>query len=619
LDDPSSLSGNIVTRLLIDHAHTMWVATTDGLNRFDPGAGHFDVYKAKGQDRSPFYLDLAEDPQGRLWLGSLESGLQRFDSATGEFKIYKHDSDDVGSLSNNRVNSVHIDRSGAMWIGTQNGLDKFDPTTETFTTFYERDGLGGNVVGCVLEDGHGKLWMSTNKGISRFDPAKGTFQNYSDSDGLPGADLTGWGACHKSPSGEMLFGGFSGATAFFPDEIADSAASPSVVLTDFRLTGAHVDVGAGSPLQQSITFLPALTLSHRQNIFSLEFSTLSYLSPATNRYRYRLQGLNDDWIYTDSDHRYASYTTLPPGVYEFRVQAATSRGSWSEPGAALRIEILPPWWSTWWFRALYGVAILLIAVAAYRYRMVRMARQFNARMEERVDERTRIAQDLHDTLLQGLLSASMQLHVADDQMPPNSPAKPLVGRVLALMKQVIDEGRNAVRGLRSATAEARSLEEAFSKVPQAMGMQGDIDLRVIVEGQPQALHAVVRDEVHRIGREALVNAFRHSHANRIEVELEYATQSLRMCVRDDGVGIKAEMLRSGREGHWGLEGMRERAERIGAKLRVWSHASAGTEVELTVPGSIAFESSSIEGASMWIGRRRGRNMQSDLTKQEKAS
>jgi signal transduction histidine kinase len=225
------------------------------------------------------------------------------------------------------------------------------------------------------------------------------------------------------------------------------------------------------------------------------------------------------------------------------------------------------------------------------------------RLEERVNERTRIARELHDTLLQGVISASMQLHMAVEQLPADSPARPSFARVLQLAGQVIEEGRNAVRGFRSNDSEVLDLEKAFSRVPQELNLKEQIDFRIIVEGHPQSLRPVIRDEVYSIGREALVNSFRHSGARRIEVELEYAATQLRVLVRDDGCGIDLQVLQSGRDGHWGLSGMRERADRVGAKLRVLSQSGTGTEVELCVPAGIAFESHSSSSAFKWFAGR----------------
>lgn len=263
--------------------------------------------------------------------------------------------------------------------------------------------------------------------------------------------------------------------------------------------------------------------------------------------------------------------------------------------AVTTVDGRPPWWRTWWFRLSLALLGLIALFALYRWRVHELRTQLTLRFEERLAERTRIAQDLHDTLLQGLVSASMQLHVANDQLEQDSPAKPIVGRVMQLMGQVIEEGRDAVRGLRSTIGNADDLETAFSRAGQELGNERVKDCRVIVEGTRKQLHPVIRDEAYRIGREALANAFRHSSASKIEIEIEYANKNLRVLVRDDGTGIDPEVLESGRDGHWGLPGMRERAESIGARLKVWSRTNAGTEVELLIPSHIAYVSSSRNG------------------------
>ena len=264
------------------------------------------------------------------------------------------------------------------------------------------------------------------------------------------------------------------------------------------------------------------------------------------------------------------------------------------------VEGRPPFWRTWWFRLSLILVALVALFALFRWRMHQLQSQLTLRFEERLAERTRIAQDLHDTLLQGFVSASMQLHVANDHLADDSPAKPLVGRVMQLMGQVIDEGRDAVRGLRSTSGNADGLETAFSRAGQEFGNERVNDYRVIVEGTPRELHPIIRDEAYRIGREALANAFRHSQAKKIEVELEYSTKHLRILVRDDGSGIDQEVLQTGKDGHWGLAGMRERAESIGARLKVWSRANAGTEVELLIPSNVAFVSRPANGARKWF-------------------
>jgi signal transduction histidine kinase len=242
-----------------------------------------------------------------------------------------------------------------------------------------------------------------------------------------------------------------------------------------------------------------------------------------------------------------------------------------------------------WFRLTVALSLSLAVAAFVRIRMNRLAAQMKLRFEERIAERTRIAQELHDTLLQGFLSASMQLHVAADNVPSDSPMKKPLERILDLMRRVIDEGRNALRDLRMSHGDSLDLERAFSHIPAEIGAGEDVGFRIVVEGHERPLHPVLRDEVYRIGREALVNAFRHSNATRVEVELEYSAKEFRVLVRDNGCGVDPLVLESGREGHWGLSGMRERAERIGARLRLWSRPLSGTEVELSVPGHVAFK------------------------------
>jgi signal transduction histidine kinase len=269
------------------------------------------------------------------------------------------------------------------------------------------------------------------------------------------------------------------------------------------------------------------------------------------------------------------------------------------------VEGTPPFWRTWWFRISLVLAALGVLFALYRFHLHQVRTKLNLRFEERLAERTRIAQDLHDTLLQGVVSASLQLHVANEHLPQDSPAKPIVGRVMELMGQVVEEGRDAVRGLRSTTENANDLETSLAEVGKQLATDGPRDYRVIVEGTQRQLRPIIRDEVYRIGREAVANAFRHSQANKIEVELEYSTKQLRLLVRDDGAGIDPNVLHSGRDGHWGLPGMRERAESIGARFRVWSRARAGTEVELSIPSHIAFVEPPPSG---WFARfRRGAN------------
>lgn len=529
-----------------------------------------------------------------MWLGS-EIGLHRFDPLTSRFTIYGHRPDDAHSLSDNRVNSVYFDHAGTLWAGTQDGLDKFDPRTNSFSVYGEQQGMSGNVVSCVLEDGQGSLWMSTNKGISNFDPRTEVFKNYTVADGLPGDDLTGWGACFKSRAGEMFFGGFSGATAFFPERIVDDIFVPRIALTEFRLFGAPMQRGHDSPLANSINHTDQITLSHSQNIFSIEFSALSYLDAATSRFRYTLEGLDDKWNEQDSDRRVASYTTLPPGTYTFRVQVASSHGPWGEPGAIVRIRILPPWWGSLWFRLLSTLAIVATLWMLYLFRLHQVAAELRGRMEERLRERERIARELHDTLLQSFQGLILKFQRARNLLPAR-PVQAMESLDTALDKaeRAIMEGRDAIHDIRSFTPVGRDLAEELSALGEELavidGRSSLPSLRVVVEGSPKAVQPLARNELLQIAREALRNAHTHADARNIEAEIRYEDRMLRVRIRDDGRGINQEHLgEAGRAGHYGLRGMRERAAQIGARLDIWSEQGAGTEIDLSIPDRVAYK------------------------------
>jgi ligand-binding sensor domain-containing protein/signal transduction histidine kinase len=599
--DPTSLSNDEVHKMLVDRSGTLWVATDDGLDRFDPNTGRFTTYKVDRQGRrSQSYLALAEDSVGALWLGTHYSGLHRLDVGSGRITVFHPVPGDLSSLRDDSVPSVLTDDSGVIWVGTLGGLNRLDPKSGTFHAYDVTNGLAGNFVSCILNDAAGFLWMSTNRGISKFDPVNRTFVNYSIADGLPGNDLTGWGSCFRSTNGQLFFAGYSGAVAFSPQLLGEDHSLPKVVLTDFQLFGQPVSIGTHSPLDNAIDYTQHITLSHEQNVFSLGFSALSYRSPETNRYRYRLEGLNSQWTEVGSNRRSAVYTTLPAGHYVFRVQGASLRGPWTTPGTSLDIDILPPWWQTWWFRSTCFIVAFVVFGFLYQWKLRQIAARFALRMEERVAERTRIAQDLHDTVLQGLLSISLQLAITNGKLADSEPAKPHYVKILALLRQVVEESRNAVRGLRRLTADNNTLEQAISLIPQDLTGDTQTDLRLTVEGSTRSVRRLIREELYLMAREAFSNAWRHSGASQIEAVIQYAENVLRVGIRDDGMGIDPTIIDSGRSGHYGLSGMRERAERIGAELNVSSALNAGTEIEILVPGRTAYESASQRNSLGWL-------------------
>jgi len=600
--DPKSLSDDTVPRLLIDHAGTLWVGTNNGLDRFNSDTQNFTTFSRTAAGESNGFIDLAEGPHGTLLAGTYVSGAFWFDPTAGSFFTpLNHDQPERTSF--NRILSLLIDHSGSIWVGSDNGLDHYDASSRWLARYTERDGLPNNAVGCVLEDSAGGLWMGTGAGVSHFDPGQQAFTNYTQTDGLPGPDFTGWRACFQANNGEMFIGGFSGAVAFRPESLtATSAYTPSVALTAFELFGKPVPVGPASLLKRAIDHTDQLTLTHDQNSFAFEFAALSFTNPPSNRYRYKLEGFDEDWTVVGSERRRAVYTALMPGSYVFRVQGASARGPWGLPGASVAIRIRPPWWSTWWFRLACIIIATSVAWWLYRLRLRQTSQRITERMEERLAERTRIAQDLHDTVLQGLLSVSMQMAVANTKLPDSQPVKRDFANLLASLRQVAEESRNAVRGLRKLTARPETLADALTRIPEDLTTDPKTRLRIHVEGEPRALRPYVQEEVYLISREAIANALRHARATEIDVLIRYSGGGLGVSIRDNGVGIGSEVAVEGRLGHFGLRGMRERAARIGAELRLASALGGGTSVEFSVATSVAFERPAPTRIAAWLGK-----------------
>ena len=339
---------------------------------------------------------------------------------------------------------------------------------------------------------------------------------------------------------------------------------------------------------------------HTRDI-EIDYTALSFVAPQKVRFRYKLEGHDSDWQ-DPQNRRQAFYTDLPPGNYRFHVIASNNDGVWNEAGAEAGFIVLPAFHQTALFRIVCVVAVVGTLGLFYMLRLRRLAAAMQARFEERLEVRERIARNLHDTLLQGIYSASIHFDLANTRLQENSPAKPAVERGLDLLRQVSQEGRKALRSLRSRQTSSEGLEQALSLLPKEFALPENVDFVVATDSQPRVLRPLVRDEAYLIAREAVINAFRHAQASKIEVEVGYASRHLRVTVRDNGCGIDSQLLRTGREGHWGLPGMRERAEKIGGKLSVLSGVDAGTEMELSVPGTLAFQDGSASRFWTWLSR-----------------
>jgi signal transduction histidine kinase len=338
--------------------------------------------------------------------------------------------------------------------------------------------------------------------------------------------------------------------------------------------------GAVYPASGGATLPPRTTSVH------LEYTAPNLSVPERVRYRYKLEGSDRDWQDAGT-RREAFYTNLGPGHYRFRVIACNNDGVWNNMGAETAFTIAPAWFQTNWFLAVCIATSLLIVWAFYRVRMRQVARTLSARFDERLAERTRIARDLHDTFLQTIQGSKF---VADDALSPSTDPirmRRAMEQLSGWLGRATEEGRAALNSLRTSTIEKNDLAEAFRRAMEECRMQNSMEARFSVDGTANEMHPIVRDEVYRIGYEAIRNACVHSQASQLRVELAYA-QDLSLCVKDNGVGIDPAVADLGKDGHFGLQGMRERAARIVSKLTVVSSATSGTEIKLVVPGRIIY-------------------------------
>ena len=594
-DDPRSLTTNHVLRIYGDRSGQIWVGHSEGVSRFDPVTEQFANFLPDTNNATKYgkaALAFYQDRSGTLWAARGEGVLSRYDEKTNGFVNYVPDPRDPQKLQGGDIPALLEDKTGTLWLGAEDGLYRFNRQDQTFTRYTESQGLPSSAIQSIQEDKTGKLWLSTKNGISRFDPKTETFKNYGISEGLQGNEFSA--ACSaQGPDGELFFGGSNGINAFFPERVRDDPYVPPVVISSFRVFNKTVPIGAKSVLRLAIPYVDSVTLPYSDNVFSLEFAALSYTNTQENRYRYKLVPFETGWNEVGSKQRLATYTNLDPGKYVFRVQGSNSDGVWNEEGASLTIIITPPWWSTNWFRALCILSLLGLLWAAYQYRVRQLHREFALNLNARVDERTRIARDLHDTMLQGAHGVLLRFQTVSQLLPERpDEAKETLDSAIRQTADFITEARDDVEGLRKSTVQKNDLAIAINALGEELPTDASGNrpaFRVAVEGTSRDLHPILRDEIYKTAAEALRNAFRHAKARKVEVEIRYDDEQFRLRVRDDGRGIDPAVLsRQGSEGHFGLRGMRERATLIGGELTVWSEVEAGTEVELRVPAKFAY-------------------------------
>jgi signal transduction histidine kinase len=474
-----------------------------------------------------------------------------------------------------------------------------------FMTLNSRNGLPCDAVLSLMEDNAHSFWLNTSCGLVRItrpeldawaaDP-KHTIKTtvFDDSEGVHSrandAPIMSPNMA-KSPDGKIWFTTFDGLSVVDPSHLPFNKLLPPVHIEQVTADRKTYDVNGHVRLPPLLRDL------------EIDYTALRFVAPEKVLFRYKLEGWDRDWQDAGT-RRQAFYSNLPPRNYRFRVRACNNSGVWNEAGTFLNFAIAPAYYQTTWFRLLCVAVFLGLLAALYQLRIRQVARQFNMRLEERVNERTRIARDLHDTLLQSFQAVLMKFSAVTSLIADRpSDARRILETAVEQARQAIIEGRNAVQGLRSSTVITNDLAQAISTLAGSLAApQSDRnapEFRLLVEGESRELAPLVRDEVYRIACEALRNAFQHGHARLIEVEIGYDRRRLSLRVGDNGRGIDPKVLgEGGRAGHHGLPGIQERAKLLGGKLAIFSRPDSGTEIELSVPASVAYAKSSVARRSM---------------------
>jgi signal transduction histidine kinase/ligand-binding sensor domain-containing protein len=613
------LPGLHVTTMLEDHQGRLWVGVNDGLWMYDgqrfQAIRHADgsplgTVFALAEDthhtiwaRAGHNLDRIEDmklksevtsaqistaysmeanPRGGLILGLVNGDIVEYDYGVKRIVAAS------GADNARQVRDVLVEPDGSVWGTTLDGVFYIkDGVRANLTT---RNGLPCDGVFALVKDARDSLWLYSQCGLIAIERSQLTawwnhrddsvkYEFFDTRDGVSPGLTSLKPQTARSPDGRLWFVNGRLLQMIDPARLHLNGTPPLVHIEE--VVADHVSYGPEGSLR----------LPPRTRDLEIRYAALSFVAPEKVRFRYKLEGRDENWQ-EPVGRRQAFYSDLRPGNYTFRVMATNNEGVWNEAGATLAFNVAPAWFQTNWFRALCAACALFLVWATYQMRLRSVTRDLSARFDERLNERTRMARELHDTFLQTIQASKL---VADDALEHhNEPERThrALEKLSDWLGRAMREGRAALHSLRSSTTETNDLAAAFRRAVDDCRREASMEAVFSVSGNPGEMHPVVRDEIYRIGYEAIRNACIHSAGSRIDVALSYG-DDLSVRVRDNGVGIDPVVAEQGRNGHFGLKGMRERAARIGAKLFIASSANSGTEVKVVVPGRIIFQKSGI--------------------------
>ena len=548
-----------ISGIVTDDKGTLWIATSDhGIILYQPET---DTYRSLRTDpgdpgslSGDYLLRIFKDSHGDIWLGTWGAGLNRFEGEEKGFTRFMSDPSDPNSLPDNIIHSIYeqvLDTSRIIWVGTANGLAYMDPDepAKGFRPSEANGELPSHSVYGTLFDSKNQQWISTNSGISVYNVNDQTLKHYTHRDGLPGNEFNA-GAFLELDQGFFAFGGIEGLLVFHPDSVGESTFQPKVALTSFSVLNEQVYSG------MDLNAMESITLSHRQNFFSFEFSSMDFSDPENNRFMYMLEGIDGDWIHS-GDRNFAAYTKIDPGEYHFRVKGTNSDGRWSESEASMWLTITPPFWQRWWFRA------TLIALALMGFYAIHLYRIRRVREIERL--RTRIASDLHDDIGSALtrISVHSQQIMSQEEL----------GRIRQSTRKISELSREVVSTMSdivwSIDARNDTLADFLSRMQDlTYSLLSDQDIQVTFSHKgldvKKPLKVQHRQNLYYIFKEAVHNIAKHSGADRVEIDIENSHAGFRMKIADNGSGYDPGSVKGGN----GIRNMQMRAGRMGAKLEI---------------------------------------------------
>ncbi len=594
--DLNSLPSDLIQAIYEDSFKNLWIGTESGLSLFLRERNKFLSFNHNSDETNSLSDDriqskcIYQDSANNLWIGTWNglnriSSLKKINSENAsqiKFQVYKSDPSKPNSLSDNRIISIHEDPSSTesnviLWIGTvSGGLNKMvirnneESNSEEilFTHYTEKNGLPNNAIYGILGDEKGNLWLSTNNGLSKFNPKEQTFRNYNESDGLQSNQFY-WGASYRSGNGEIFFGGVNGVTAFYPSDLKDNPHIPEVYITELQLFNKPLQISENSPLKKSILETKQIELGYDSYVMTFEFVALDYTVPEKNQYRYMLEGYDKDWI-PAGNRRFATYTDIGAGEYEFKVKGSNNDGIWNEEGASIKIKILPPFWANLWFITLFIIVITGLVI----YLITARVKQLLA--VERL--RTKLAADLHDNIGSSLTEISILSEVISHKLK--------------------DEDESIQKNLKRISEDSRALIDRMSDIVWLVNPKRDTlyDLILRLEDTYSELLAMTnisftsknlkslekvslsmeqRQHLFLIFKEGINNSITHSKCSEITLDAHVNGKNLEMILTDNGNGFEVndEFLGNG------LKNMKSRADQIGGELKIISEPGSGTRLE----------------------------------------